>query len=155
VFFTPRDDLSLDVGVKRAHAVLKHTNRLARIVPNGNGIAVVVEGPVEDQLHLEVRSRQLGRTRVASSALESINQVTHVAEVPLRLRPGGYRFALSGSSGPRPLLPGERAAPQGWRLTHSPNGQIMIEKEGLIANAVWSANRFAIGFVRRLSSRLS
>jgi hypothetical protein len=31
----------------------------------------------------------------------------------------------------------------------------MIEKEGLIANAVWSANRFAIGFVRRLSGRLS
>jgi len=126
--FTSYDNLSLDVGVKRTYKSLSYTNRVVKLVPTKKSTVVVLEGPIEASTRLGVEQARRGRSTTRSAVIESLNPVTHVAELPLQMRPGTYQFALEGPSGRTVLAPGAHVGPPALRVQNRPDGKVDVAK---------------------------
>ena len=97
-------------------------------MPTKRGTLLVIEGPMEDSSRLEVEQARRAGSKTTSVIVESLNPVTHVAELSLQIRSGTYQFALEGPSGRTVLTTGEQVAPPELRITNGPEGKIYVAK---------------------------
>jgi hypothetical protein len=152
LFFTRYDNLCLDFGVKRRYKETEYANRISKILHTKRGAAVVIEGPIETATRIEVKQAGVVGTKTESFPVETLNAVTHVAEVPVRLRPGRYQFALRTPSGRTVLLPAERPRPAGLGTTIGFKKAITVATE----HSAWRRlRRLPVRIVRRLQRRRS
>jgi hypothetical protein len=152
LFFTRYDNLCLDFGVKRRYKETEYANRISKILPTKTGTAVVIEGPMETATRIEVKQAGVVGTKTASFPVETLNAVTHVAEVPVRLRRGTYQFALRTPSGRTLLAPKERSMPARLGTTNGFEKTVTITRE----HPAWRRlRRLPVRIARRLQRRRS